>query len=872
MLNVAEKLYLVDGMSHIYRAYHAIQGLTNSKGLPTNAVYGFTNMLRKLIQEEEPDYLAVAIDLPTPTVRHEQYKDYKATRRPAPEDLIEQFPYVMQVCEVLRIPVISYERFEADDVIGSLARKAVDCDLEVVIVTIDKDMFQLVNRRVTVLDTRKMVRFDPEKVQEKFGVLPDKVTDVLSLVGDSSDNIPGAPGIGAKGARQLIEEFGSLDALLAARDKVSRKTYRESLQQNEALIQQSRKLVTIYDDLPLELNLEELRQSEPDIEAARTLFGELEFTALLQDFLPSRTEVNVQYKKVEGLEDLRKLGQQLNGVEAAIFLDFPTGEYLEGPLHAISVSSRVGEGWCISGNLLEEVPEEVAALMNKPKKWFTHDLKPIFFFAKRYGWELQGNLLDTMLMAYLLNPNQNDYSLEMLSPEYLRQRFGKGKEGKGQLFESDCIFTLCEQADTILQLSTVLSSQLSKKELESLFNEIEIPLVQVLARMEETGIRLDGGLLETMSDKAEVEIVRLTQAIYEVTGEEFNINSPRQLAHILFEKLNLPVIKKTRKAGHYATGVEVLQELSKTYDVAQLILEYREITKLKNTYLDALPRLVNPSTERIHTSFNQMVAATGRLSSSGPNLQNIPIKSALGREIRRSFVAEDGYKILAADYSQIELRVMAHLSGDTVLTESFSKGEDIHERTAREVFGMSAMMDPQRFRRHAKVINFGIMYGLSAFGLGKSLNIDRKQAQEFIDSYFEKYNGVKAWIEETLSEVYQTGYVKTLFGRIRQIPEIHSKNGTVRNFGERTAINAPIQGTAADLIKKAMVSIDREIIERKLGSKLLLQVHDELVFEVKDSEVEEMLELVREHMEGAAKLAVRLEIDMAVGSSWFDAK
>ncbi|MFQ5930189.1 MAG: DNA polymerase I [Acidobacteriota bacterium] len=869
---MAAKLYLVDGMSHIYRAYHAIQGLTNTKGLPTNAVYGFTNMLRKLIQEENPAYLGVAIDLSTPTVRHEQYEDYKATRRPTPEDLLEQLPYVLRVCDVLRVPVLSYERYEADDVIGTIARKGVNSGLKVVIVTIDKDMFQLVNPRVTVLDTRTMTRFDPRKVEEKFGVPPEKVTDVLSLVGDSSDNIPGAPGIGEKGARQLIGEYGSLDKLLACRDEVERKTYRESLQQNEALIQQSRQLVTIHDDLPLELNLEELKISEPDPEAARELFSELEFTSLLEEFLPTRATTEVKYEKVESLEELQALARRIKGKRAALALLYPAGSYLGEGLQAVSVSDEVHRGWYLSRDFLEKASPEVSKLLSQPQQWFIHDLKPLYFFAKGHGWELQGDFQDTMLMAYLVNPNQNDFSLQKLSLEYLQYKVQKSNGEEGRLFGAELVGMLCEWADITLQLSDILHPQLKQKNLTQLLGEIEIPLVQVLARMEEHGVKLDCHLLKQMSEEAEVEIGRLTKEIYQVAGEEFNINSPRQLSTVLFEKLNLPVAKKTRKAGHYATGVEVLEELEGTYEIARLILDYRELTKLKNTYLDALPKLVNPRTRRIHTSYNQMVAATGRLSSSNPNLQNIPIKSEWGREMRRAFIAESGYQILAADYSQIELRVMAHLSQDPVLVEAFLKGEDIHERTAREVFGMNAMMNPQEFRRHAKVINFGIMYGLSAFGLAQSLKIDRKHAQEFIDHYFRKYEGVKNWIENTLAEVYEKGYVTTLFGRIRQIPEIRSKNSNLRNFGERTAINAPIQGTAADLIKKAMVSIDREMLQRKLKSKLLMQVHDELVFEVENAEVEEMRRMVKEHMEGVAKLRVPLQVDLAVGPSWFDAK
>ncbi|MCZ6485390.1 MAG: DNA polymerase I [Acidobacteria bacterium] len=869
---MAAKLYLVDGMSHIYRAYHAIPPLTNAEGLPTNAVYGFVNMLRKLIKEEEPDYLGVAIDLFGPTVRHQQYKEYKATRPAMPEDLVKQLPLILRVCEVLRIPVRSYERYEADDVIGTLARKAVKEGLEVVIVTIDKDMFQLVNDHVAILDTRSLTRLDSKGVEEKFGVPPEKVVDVLSLVGDSSDNIPGAPGIGQKGARELIKKYGSLTQLLARRDEVSRKSYRESLQQNESLIQLSHQLVTIYQDLPLELCLPEMKVSEPDREAARDLFVELEFTNLLEELIPPQEATSVNYRRVESREDLQALGDRIKGSRAALALLYASGDYREGALQALSVTNEARRAWYLPEELWKVESDEVSQLFERPEQWVIHDLKPLCFFAKRQGWKLKENTQDTMLMAYLAKPNQKNFSLTQLGLDYLQHKLQKPESDEEGLFGEQMVEVLCEQADVTFQLYDVLRPQIREKDLEELLEEVEIPLVPVLARMEEQGVKVNCDLLKQMSQEVEGEISRLTREIYGIADEEFNLNSPRQLSTVLFEKLHLPVAKKTSKGGHYATGVEVLEGLAETYEIARLILAYRELSKLKNTYLDALPKLVNSRTGRIHTSYNQMVAATGRLSSSNPNLQNIPIKSKLGRKIRLAFISEPGYQILAADYSQIELRVMAHLSQDPVLVEAFLKGEDIHERTAREVFGMNAMMNSQEFRRHAKVINFGIMYGLSAFGLAQSLKINRKEAQQFIDSYFKKYQGVRTWIDRTLEEVYEKGYVKTLFGRIRQIPEIRSKNRNLRNFAERTAINAPIQGTAADLIKKAMVSLDRELSRQKLKSRLISQVHDELLFEVEDSEVEKMKKLVKEKMEGAAELRVPLQVDLAVGPSWLEAK
>ena len=869
---MAEKLYLVDAMSQVYRAYHAIHNLSTKKGLATNAVYGFTTMLRKLIKEEKPEYLGVAFDLAGPTVRHEQYEDYKATRRPMPDDLVEQLPYIRRVCEVLQVPILSQQGYEADDVIGTLARRAVEEGLDVVIVTIDKDMFQLVTERVTLFDTRTMSRLDPAKVEEKFGVSPEKVVDVLSLMGDSSDNIPGAPGIGEKGAKQLVREYGSLENLLAHRHELSRKTYRESLEQNEPLVRQSQELVTIHRDLPIEFDRKELRLSEPDLEAATQLFSELEFTNLLQEFLPTTDSSGVDYRCLENKKELQALCRQVAGKEASLCLLLPSSDYLEGSLQGISVASHPHKACFLSGEVLQKWPQLVAQLISKPSRWVIHDLKPFFFVARRHGWSSHGELLDTMLMAYLLTPNQSNFSLENLGLDYLRYKFRQADGHKEELFDVRMEDIACERADITLQLFKVISPKLGEKNLQKLLSEIEIPLVEVLAAMEQRGVKVDPSFLNKMSAELEEEIDRLTEKIYAIAGTEFNINSPRQLGSTLYEKLNLPLSKKTRKAGHLATGVEVLEELAGSYEIARLVLDYRELTKLKNTYLDALPQLIHPSTERIHTSYNQMVAATGRLSSSNPNLQNIPIKSELGRKIRRAFVAEPGWQILAADYSQIELRVMAHLSQDPVLVEAFRKGEDVHARAALEVFGVDSDLDSHELRRRAKIINFSIMYGVSAFGLARSLRIGRAEAQQFIDEYFERYEGVKKWIDQTLEEARQSGYVSTLFGRIRQIPELHSKNWNVKTFGERTAINAPIQGTAADLIKKAMVAIHREISKHKLQSRLILQVHDELVFEVEESELKQIQKLARRDMEGAAELIVPLKVDLGVGPSWFEAK
>ncbi len=851
-------------MSQVYRAYHAIRGLTNKKGLATNAVYGFTTMLRKLVNDEKPDYLVVAMDPGGRTFRHEQFKEYKSNRRPMPEDLVEQLPYVHKVCEVLGIPVLWIERYEADDVIGSLSKKAEAAGLEVVVVTIDKDMFQLVDDSVKVLDPRTFTYMDSAAVEKKLGVTPRQVVDYLALVGDSSDNVPGAPGIGAKGASQLIRHYGSLNSLLDSTAEITRKTYRESLRNNREIIEKSRDLVEIQRDLDVELDSESFKVSDPDVAAAHQLFTELDFKSLIDEFAGAEDRQETQFEIVADEDGLRRLRDRIRGQTVALGITVRTDD--SGRID-LAVSDAEGKAFSLPADVTVGAGSLAKEMFAGAGDWILHDYKSYDLLRMREGWlpDLAGS--DIMLMAYLLQPNQNDFSLEAQAKEYLHRSL----KGGGDLFDRESQET-CDRAALTWSLFQKLHPLMSEEGLESLFREIEMPLVEVLAEMEFTGVRIDREVFARMSEEMGSEIEGLRDRIYSIAGEEFNINSPKQMAEVLFEKLQLPIVKKTRKAGHYSTGVEVLEKLAEEHQIAKLILDYREVSKLKSTYLDALPSLVDPETGRIHTSYNQVVAATGRLSSSNPNLQNIPIKSDQGRKIRQGFVAEDGFQILAADYSQVELRVMAHLSQDQVLLDSFERGEDIHERTAKEVFGMHAVMDPARFRRHAKVINFGIMYGLSAFGLARNLKIERKEAQRYIDDYFQKYSGVKSWIDRTLLEVAEAGQVRTLFGRIRQIPEIFSRNRNIRAFGERTAINAPIQGTAADLIKVAMISIHREMKRRRLGSRMIMQVHDELVFEVEASEVDVMKELVKSRMEAAAELSVPLSVDLAVGPTWYEAK
>jgi DNA polymerase I len=868
----AKRLFLIDGMSHIYRAYYAIRNLSNSKGFPTNAIYGFTAMLRKLIQEQNPEYIGVAWDLEGPTVRHEQYENYKATRKPMPPDLVQQIPFIRRVCEVFCVPVLSHQGYEADDVIGTLSLKATEQGLDSIIVTSDKDMLQLVEDHVFVFDAMKEVLYDAQKVEEKLGVRPDQVVDLLGLWGDLVDNIPGAPGIGEKGAKELIRTYGTIDNLLNNWDQVKRKTYQESLRDNAELIRMSRELATIRRDLPVELDLGSLILCAPDRKAAFTLFSELEFKSLMQEFLDEGVREPLKGNWVSGAE-LEDLVSNLTA-HSRTYLQLGHVEGLLG--------RKTAEYGCIQGDSGD------AAVIDLRDERSTRNWRRLVACASRkICWDSKLFLLsqpnlettevpdDVMLMAFLTAPNLGDYSLKHWALDQLHVSLVEEKQaGQGLLLpDRDKIAeNLCRQLEAVRGLYDLLNPRLDQFGLRKLYEEIELPLVPVLAAMERIGIRVDRGILQQMSSTMEKQLSDLTARIYQAAGMEFNINSPKQLGEILFERLNLPILKKTRKTGGYSTDQAVLEELAQSYDLPKLILEYRQISKLKSTYIDALPALINPKTGRVHTSFNQAGAATGRLSSSDPNLQNIPIRSDLGRLIRSAFVPEKGNLLISADYSQVELRILAHLSRDEVLVNAFQSNEDIHERTAREVFSEAELLNRSECRRRAKVINFGIVYGLSAFGLSQTLGISRDDAQKFIDAYFQRYCGVRAWLDNTLEEVRRAGMAKTLFGRIRPIPDIHSKDFNLRHFAERTAVNSPIQGTAADIIKIAMIRIHKSLQERRLSAKILLQVHDELVLEVPEAEAEDVGALVKQEMEGAAALVVPLSVDLNVADNWMDMK
>ncbi len=872
----SKRLFLIDGMSHIYRAYYAIRNLSNSKGLPTNAILGFTSMMRKLIQEQKPEYIGVALDLEGPTVRHEKYEAYKATRKPMPPDLIQQIPYIRKVCEVFRVPVISYAGYEADDVIGTLTLKATERNIKSVVVTSDKDMLQLVSDDVVVLDTVKDNTFlDAHKVEEKLGVKPDQVAELLGLWGDTVDNVPGAPGIGEKGARELIQTYGTIENVLQNWDKVKRKTYQESLRDNAEQIRMSRELATIHRDLPIDLDLQALVLCEPDRKSAFNLFSELEFKSLMREFLDEEKQDPLKGKWFSGLDPedfLRSLKKQ-----SRLYVDL---SYAGGVL-----GRKTAEIACIQG----DSGDAILLDLKKPAQaqvWqrISEDgsIKKACWDAKLYllsqdSLGIRGDAApdDAMLMAFLTSPNAGDYSLKRWALDELHVTLPEEKSGKqaSLLPEPDKTpENLCARLEAVRRLFDILSARLDQLELRKLYDEIELPLVPVLAEMERTGIKIDRSILQKMSSAMEKQLADLTSRIYQAAGAEFNINSPKQLGEILFEKLNLPNKKKTRKTGGYSTDQAVLEELAQTYELPKLILEYRQVAKLKSTYVDALPALINQKTGRVHTSFNQTGAATGRLSSSDPNLQNIPIRSDLGRLIRGAFVPESGNLLISADYSQVELRVLAHLSQDEVLVSAFRAGEDIHDRTAREVFTEAELANRAECRRRAKVINFGIVYGLSSFGLSQTLGISREDAQAFIDAYFKRYYGVRTWLDNTMKEARQTGRVKTLYGRIRPTPDINSKDYNMRNFAERIAVNSPIQGTAADIVKIAMIRIHNALHEKKMSAKILLQVHDELVLEVPKAEVEAARNLVQTEMEGAATLLVPLKVDLNVADNWMDMK
>ena len=873
MSPAAKKLFLVDAMAHIYRAFYAPMNRMNApSGIPTKVPFLFSNILRRLIKDYQPDYLAIVFDTKGPTFRDKLFEKYKAQRPPMPDDLSLQIPYVRKLCEAMRLPILESQGFEADDVIGGLATQAAKKQVEVLIVSNDKDMMQLVGKNIRTLRTgsggaKADVIVDEEKVEEILGVPPERVIDVMALMGDTVDNIPGAKGIGEKGATELIQKYGSVEKALDHADEVSNKRYREALQQQREQVMMSKQLATIATDVPLELDLQALERREPDVAALATLYRELGFNSLLKELgseavassAPANSEsaAKTDYAQFTSVTEFREYLAKLPAKQPlAVWLNLEPGEReSEGfgtRIASIEVSSKAGEGRSVWFDEKGEALKALEPLLSETRrKKIVHDPKLLQLLVGRCT-NLQHA---TQLYSYLLRPTTANHNF---ADAVMRQFSAMLGGGPG------------ERADYLQRLAPVLHAQVEEQQLEKVYEKIDLPLAPVLADMERAGIRVDPKELEKMSRSMEKEVRRLEKEIWKLAGSEFNVNSPTQLAEILFDKLNLQPNPRRGKAKARSTAVDILEELSAQHPLPAKIIEYREIAKLKSTYVDALPKLIHPETGRLHTSFSQTGTATGRLSSSDPNLQNIPIRSELGREIRAAFVAEKGKILLSADYSQIELRIMAHFSEDPVLIDAFRNGEDIHARTAQEVFGVGPLAQTAEHRRAAKAINFGIIYGLSPFGLAQQLGIEQKEAAKFINAYFIRYRGVKEYLDKILVETRKTGVAKTLFGRIRPIPEINSPQMQLRNFAERTALNSPLQGTAADLIKLAMIHIDRRLTEEKFEAKMILQVHDELLFEVPAKERGKLEKLVREEMEGVHKLAVPIVVEIGAGPNWRD--
>jgi DNA polymerase I len=934
--NAKPPIYLLDSMAFIFRAYHAMQRqrpMSTRTGIPTAATYVFVNMINKLRKDFSPQYLAAVYDLSGPVFRDERaremkavkkfniktqqfeeidYLGYKANRAEMPADLTQQLPFIRRALEAFRIPILSYEGFEADDVIGTLSCKLSALGHKVFVVSSDKDMMQLVNDGVVILNpTKDNLILDRAGVEATLGVPPERVIDVMALRGDSVDNIPGAPGIGDKGSVELIQEFGTVEGALDRADEVKRKTYRESLQNNRDNILLSKELVTIHTGVPIEFNLDDMRTQPVDNAACRELFSELEFTTLLKELAPSVDNVPVAYNLsptqeqiatllkdartvdsegvVKGLtlavfEDSHALAEEVSEEAASeeveteplpnesmsLFASAPEPEVSIARIPVAPAILQIGLATSDSSAMVVRVDAvglrealEDAAL---PKH--VHDLKAVLRALEPHGVALAGVRDDVMLYSYLVNPTHGSHTLADVAARFTNRALAPA--AKSPTVE-EVANLLPEAADAVYRLSSILRSQVQSSQLTHIYETMDLPLVPVLLRMEQAGVRIDSSVLGEMSNRLAVEMDNLAERIYADSGHRFNINSPKQLGDVLFNKMLLPKPMKYGKGKVVSTAQDVLEELAEHHAVPALVLEYRQYAKLKSTYLDSLPQLTDAQ-GRVHTTFNQVGTATGRLSSTNPNLQNIPVRTALGREIRAAFVPAPGNVLMSADYSQIELRLMAHFSQDPLLLDAYRTGKDIHTLTASEVFGVDAATMDKETRARAKAVNFGIVYGISPFGLAAQLNIDQKTAKQYIETYFERYKGVQRFIEETLETVRRDQSVRTHFGRIRPIPDIQSRNPNMRGFAERTAVNTPLQGTAADLIKLAMLKIDQLIRDRKLKSQMTLQVHDELLFDVVPEEAEELQELVKQEMEHVAEFSIPIVADVGLGPNWKEIK
>ena len=896
MAKQKNRLVLVDGSSYLYRAFHAMPMLTNSKGMHTGAAYGITNMLRRLLTEYEPTHLAVVMDAKGKTFRDDLYADYKATRPPMPEEMREQLEPIRNLVRALGIPLLEVSGVEADDVIGTLARQGTKLGYDVTISTSDKDMAQLVDKSVTMANTMDGGVLDPQGVEEKFGIGPELIVDYLTLIGDTVDNVPGVPKVGPKTAVKWLKQFGTLDEIIAHAGEIGGKVG-ENLRECVDRLPLSRELVTIKCDVDLDVGPEGLARSEPDASRLRELYSDLEFKTWLSEILESAElePEGVEKTEYETIVDKKRLQSWMKRLEQADYFAFDTEttslDYMSADLVGVSFAIEPGEAAYVPcGHDYEGAPRQISRedllatlkpLLEDPKRIkLGQNLKYDMSVLARSGVALEGIGYDTMLESYVLDSTATRHDMDSLALKYLSHRTIHFEDiaGKGvkqltfnQIPLEEAGPYAAEDADVALRLHEKLWPRLcDEASLEHLFEEIEMPLVPVLSRIERNGVLVDREMLEVQSKELAVRIEEIAAKAYEEAGEEFNLGSPKQIQGILFDRLELPVLEKTPK-GQPSTAESVLQELAHDYPLPKLILEYRAIAKLKSTYTDALPARINPHTGRVHTSYHQAVASTGRLSSTDPNLQNIPVRTPEGRRIRQAFIAPVGKRILAADYSQIELRIMAHLSGDESLKEAFESGEDIHRATAAEVLGIALDDVSTEERRSAKAINFGLIYGMSAFGLGRQLGIPRREAQEYVDLYFARYPAVKQFMDETRERARDRGFVETVFGRRLYLPEIKSRNAARRQYAERTAINAPMQGTAADIIKRAMITLDKRLDGGGEQARMIMQVHDELVFEVSDDAVADVQAMVIESMEAAAELNVPLKVEARAGKNWDEA-
>lgn len=892
-----KRLVIIDGNSLINRAFYALPDLITKEGIHTNGVFGFIKMVNKIQEDYKPNYLSVAFDLKAPTFRHLEYKEYKGQRKKMPGELAQQMPIIKEILDAYKIHRTELEGFEADDLIGTIARFCEERDFEVIIVTGDRDALQLVSENVKVMITKKGISnlevYDDDMVMEKYGVTPKQIIDFKGLVGDKSDNIPGVPGIGEKTATKLLDQYPTVEELIMNAENISSKRHQEKIRDNAEIALLSKRLATIKTDIPLDIDVEELKVIEPDSDKLIELFRKYEFNSLIKtltvedeseeaDSKESQKIKDIDIKIIEKKEELAEVINLIKDKKSLAMKIFKEENNLKtDAIIGIAICLDTDNNYYIDVKANEELIFSIKEIFeDKEIKKTGHGLKKEIISLLRYDIILDGIEFDSFIAAYLLQPSRSDYDVSDLALEYLgvkisseEELLGKGKNAKK--FSDLSIDVLSRYGGNfcsiVVKVKDILAEELKKYELIDLFEQVEMPLIEVLANLEYQGFTVDQQVLKEIDDELTIKIQEITNEIFTLSGEEFNINSPKQLGVILFERLELPVIKKT-KTG-YSTSHDVLEKLYTRHPIIPLLIEYRQLVKLKSTYVDGLFNLINPVTGKIHSSFNQTVTVTGRISSTEPNLQNIPIKLDMGRRIRKVFVpSDDNHSLIDADYSQIELRVLAHMSHDENLINAFNEDEDIHTLTASQVFNVPLDEVTSLERSRAKAVNFGIVYGISDFGLSTNLNITRKEAKKYIDEYLKKYSGVKNYMDNEVKKGKEMGYVTTIFKRRRYIPELKSKNFNLRSFGERTAMNTPIQGSAADIIKIAMIKVYRELKERNLKSKLILQVHDELIIDAHQDEIDEVKKLLKDNMEEAICIDVPLKVDMNIGDNWYNTK